>query len=277
MVKCYLINGMVEFYPDSYRLISLSDKEKSVLLHAPASRCLLLLIQNPTSVISQSIFLDEVWTKRGAHVSANTFYQNISILRKGLQSSGLGDEIIKTVSRKGLTLSSSTVITPLPENHVLDEHDRVTTENQLITHSVPPTTNTQEMPLAESIVAKKERKIKLHNIISLRSCALMALTALIIVTLWFFLAKKDHFADYTFTKELDGCLFYMNENINQQRFDALLKLTNYNSDKCQNHRYVYLTTHKLSSRASLIYCDKDMDSYGLKHCNSELLVRDYDK
>lgn len=52
------------------------------MLNSPAGRCLLLLIDRAGSIVTQQEFLDIVWQSRGMLVSSNTYYQNISILRK---------------------------------------------------------------------------------------------------------------------------------------------------------------------------------------------------
>ncbi|STQ07854.1 putative transcriptional regulatory protein [Enterobacter cloacae] len=55
--------------------------------------------------------MDIVWQRRGMMVSPNTYYQNISILRKGLKKAGFETDPIVTIPRIGLTLASDTQIT----------------------------------------------------------------------------------------------------------------------------------------------------------------------
>jgi DNA-binding winged helix-turn-helix (wHTH) protein len=70
-------------------LRDLNNHDNVIILNSPASRCLLLLIERIGSIVTQQEFLDIVWTKCGMQVSTNTFYQNISILRKGLKKRAL--------------------------------------------------------------------------------------------------------------------------------------------------------------------------------------------
>ncbi len=81
----YIINGFIEFHPAASTLRNLNDPEKCVVLNSPAGRCLLLLITRNDTIITQQEFMEIVWEKNGMLVSPNTFYQNISILRKGLK------------------------------------------------------------------------------------------------------------------------------------------------------------------------------------------------
>lgn len=113
MNNYYIINNIVRFSPLKNTLENLSDGEL-IIINSPASRCFLILLQQQGEVISQQSFLDEVWQKRGIHVSANTYYQNISILRKGLKKIGLGDDIIVTLPRIGLTLATNLKVEVLP-------------------------------------------------------------------------------------------------------------------------------------------------------------------
>lgn len=109
----YIINGTVEFHPATSTLRDLNNHDNVIILNSPASRCLLLLIERIGSIVTQQEFLDIVWTKCGMQVSTNTFYQNISILRKGLKKMGLDEELVVTISRVGLTLASGVYIKKL--------------------------------------------------------------------------------------------------------------------------------------------------------------------
>lgn len=85
MHKHYIINNIVEFHPAASTLRDINNPDRVVVLNSPAGRCLLLLIDRAGSIVTQQEFLDIVWQSRGMLVSSNTYYQNISILRKGLK------------------------------------------------------------------------------------------------------------------------------------------------------------------------------------------------
>lgn len=120
----FIINEEITFDPDKCIIRNIMHNQE-IRLNMPASRCLTLLLMNPHSVISREHFLEEVWQKNGVVVSQNTYYQNISILRKTLKQAGLRGEFIVTVPHKGLTLCQNITITHQkiretdPENDVI--------------------------------------------------------------------------------------------------------------------------------------------------------------
>lgn len=108
---CYILNGSVWFYPESHALIYNSNGKKNFLsLNTPASRCFMLLISNRYNVVSREEFIENVWKSFGRVVASNTYYQNISILRKSLFSAGLDKDIILTMPRRGLMLNKKITI-----------------------------------------------------------------------------------------------------------------------------------------------------------------------
>ncbi|KGB02328.1 hypothetical protein DR73_3622 [Enterobacteriaceae bacterium ATCC 29904] len=104
----FLINKEIIFDVNSCELRTLKPDGTKVTLNAPTARCLQLLIENGGKVVSRDDFLERVWMVRGIVVSQNTFYQNISLLRKSLKKAGLTDEIIVTVRRNGFILAPGT-------------------------------------------------------------------------------------------------------------------------------------------------------------------------
>ena len=102
---CYILNKRAWFYPELHKLIYKSEGYKQVLsLNIPASRCLMLLIENRHSVVSRDDFLEYVWKSNGRFVALNTYYQNISILRKNLRTAGFSNDAVVTIAKKGLIL-----------------------------------------------------------------------------------------------------------------------------------------------------------------------------
>lgn len=121
MNDTYKINGKIIF--NAYeKSITPSDNEGerspkgSLRINIPVSRCFSLLIENKGKVVSREEFINEVWRKNGIEVSMNTFYQNISILRRNIKQAGIHEEIIITVPKKGLTLSNSVLIEKIEEH-----------------------------------------------------------------------------------------------------------------------------------------------------------------
>ncbi|MBL5825943.1 winged helix-turn-helix domain-containing protein [Serratia fonticola] len=132
MSKSFLINNTVLYFPETHCLALRSDPTVVAHLHVPASRCLLLLIERKGEIISQREFFEKVWESNGTYVTANTFYQSISHLRKGLKTVGLTGDVIKSLSKQGMTLSAETTIVEYDESQpiLLEIPDEKTTESQ---------------------------------------------------------------------------------------------------------------------------------------------------
>lgn len=108
----YIINGEVIFSVNANELRPLVGHGETVSLNAPTARCLQLLLESQGEIVSREEFLDTVWKTRGVVVSQNTFYQNISLLRRSLAKAGLSRNIISTVRQQGFVLVSDLYITP---------------------------------------------------------------------------------------------------------------------------------------------------------------------
>lgn len=64
-------------------------------------------------------FYAEVWENQGLYVTDNTFYQNISLLRKTLRAAGIHDNIIQTVPREGIRFTGTAeVAVSIPEGEL---------------------------------------------------------------------------------------------------------------------------------------------------------------
>ncbi len=96
-----IINQEIIFNANMNELRPLAGDGECISLNAPTARCLLLLLQNCGKVISRDEF-GGCMGNTGVVVSQNTFYQNISLLRKSLVKAGLSEDIIITVRQKAL-------------------------------------------------------------------------------------------------------------------------------------------------------------------------------
>lgn len=103
----FIINDMVVYHPEQHRLTPLGSRGQETALNIPASRCLLLMLQRPGININQEEFFSEVWEKNGQYVTSNTFYQNISLIRKGFRNAGLRSPVIRTVPKVGLCFTGT--------------------------------------------------------------------------------------------------------------------------------------------------------------------------
>lgn len=114
MNNSYVINNAIKFSPADNKLFFLNGTADAITLNHPASLCFLELIRKQGEIITQQDFMNEIWHKNGKYVTANTYYQNICLLRKCLKKTGLDENTIVTVPRKGLMLPRSVEIKILP-------------------------------------------------------------------------------------------------------------------------------------------------------------------
>jgi len=122
MNNCYIIDNKVRFCPLENKLERLDKEDEAVFINSPASRCFLMLLSQQGKVVTQQTFMDEVWQKRGVFVAPNTYYQNISILRKALKKAGFDNNIVVTVPRIGLTLARNIDIKVVSAEEKAEDH-----------------------------------------------------------------------------------------------------------------------------------------------------------
>lgn len=161
-----MINHEVIFNANMNELRPLSGDGECVSLNAPTARCLLLLLQNSGKVISRDEFLAAVWEARGVVVSQNTFYQNISLLRKSLLKAGLSADIIITVRQKGFSVAPDTLIIPLSDEECENmnratltnyQHNKVT---DIIVESRDHSDDHLVIPLTENLATQGDELIE---------------------------------------------------------------------------------------------------------------------
>ncbi|HEP0296561.1 TPA: winged helix-turn-helix domain-containing protein [Klebsiella aerogenes] len=157
----FIINNEVIFDVNMSELRPVNGNGESINLNGPTARCLQLLIESNGRIISREEFLESVWKTRGVVVAQNTFYQNISLLRKSLLKAGLSQDIIVTVRQRGFILATGSLIVP-----VVKAEEEVSTcqitplikKDVTIEDSVPEINNNERQNYIEN---KRDRAFKL--------------------------------------------------------------------------------------------------------------------
>lgn len=108
-----MINDKVIYDSTKSLLYDKLDESISVNLQGPANECFIILLEKRPEIVNQNYFFYHVWEKRGLPINSNTFYQNISLIRKALKNAGLEQEIIKTIPRLGICINEETKIVEL--------------------------------------------------------------------------------------------------------------------------------------------------------------------
>lgn len=262
MHKHYIINGQVEFHPAASTLRDLNNPDRVVILNSPAGRCLLLLIERIGTIVTQQECMDIVWQRRGMLVSPNTYYQNISILRKGLKKVGFEHDPIVTIPRIGLTLASDTkiVIKEAPAQNTDDaEDDAPAVEEpaapEIVEETPAPAASTRRFWLPGALVA----------LLVLASISVLGHSQL----------RDSYFVDgYRFTKMVGECRLYYSRDIETQRDrDKALAYATPFKDQCTNYPWVYVSGYTHLPRASVIRCDRPMTEPN--RCMSDYFIEDH--
>ncbi|HDC4368454.1 TPA: winged helix-turn-helix domain-containing protein [Enterobacter cloacae] len=257
MHKYYIINGVVEFHPAASTLRDLNNPEQVVVLNSPAGRCLLLLIERAGSIVTQQECMDIVWQRRGMMVSPNTYYQNISILRKGLKKVGFETDPIVTIPRIGLTLASDTQITIKETQLPSAEPD------------APVQTVQEEVSVPQPVAPAVKRRIWLPGVL------LGLLLFISVVVISHSRAHDNYFVDgYRFTTMMGECRLYFARDIETPHDrDKALSYAAPFKDECSSYPWVYVSGYTLLPRASVIRCDRAMTEPN--RCMSDYFIQDH--
>ena len=257
MHKYYIINGVVEFHPAASTLRDLNNPEQVVVLNSPAGRCLLLLIERAGSIVTQQECMDIVWQRRGMMVSPNTYYQNISIMRKGLKKVGFETDPIVTIPRIGLTLASDTQITIKETQLPSAEPD------------APVQTVQEEVSVPQPVAPAVKRRIWLPGVL------LGLLLFISVVVISHSRAHDNYFVDgYRFTTMMGECRLYFARDIETPHDrDKALSYAAPFKDECSSYPWVYISGYTLLPRASVIRCDRAMTEPN--RCMSDYFIQDH--
>lgn len=265
----WIINDNIEFRPTKKTLTSVKDAELSVVLTAPATRCLLLLLEAYPEIVMQQEFFKKVWEEEGMLVPTNTLYQNISIVRRGLRSVGQSNEaIIVTIPRKGFQIDDDINIACHHEDEVIDDpksenSDPGAADDFIAPHKDNEKNLSRELPSAcisdarETLINKKPANkfgAKLSYILMLTLLALsLAGYGLI------FKNAPSSFSSYIQLEQEGNCHFFsesgaLDDKSNYQRFKLMLKNSGLN---CKSHPWIYFSSENSAPVLAAITCRRE--------------------
>ncbi len=270
----YIINEAVEFHPATSTLRDLHNPDIVVALNSPAGRCLLLLISRVGTIVTQQEFMDIVWKQSGMRVTSNAYYQNISVLRKGLKRIGLGEDIIVTIPRIGLTLATGTRIRKLTSEALMEvSHENVHLVNVNALKPEASGNDFSELAIGKPFVISYAKeghpqenisindKISIKAVFSRYSLMLAAIITAIAFMGWYASkAKPNFFSDYVSVKTIKGCQILLSPPLPARSYQK--EAQSYGErfiDDCQSYPWIYVTKIPHLSRTSVIRCDKPFE------------------
>lgn len=240
MANVFLLNSSVVFWPERNVLHAKSDDSKRITLSNPATRCLLLLIQQQGQVIERDYFFEHVWFINGAQVTNNTFYQNISLLRRAFKELGLNEELIVTVPKVGIRLE--------PQLDVLEQ------EIDEIVYEEPVVAETSTIKLTP----KSSNKQTLWWIVTGVICCFLA--SFVTWQMQF----DSRLSRYAPLSVGEGCHWYANPDV--LKFDKHQKFIQTSTLDCQSYPWIYLTLYPNFPRISALTCRQQYSRWQDNDC-----------
>lgn len=258
----FIINDIVIFDSVKHTLQAYPhSSDAEIKLNQPASRCLSLLIQHNGVTVKQEFFIDEVWRKKGMVVTVNTFYQNISLLRKALKESGLLVSIVITVPKKGLMFSAKAMVY---------EDDDVAFD--VVRHGVHEIPSQPENETSTKVVKLSVLK-RVGGI--LNGLLLFGIVIFIIKEAYIIFYSKGPVSTssgYEFFAMHKGCSIYTNNNAMIKKIEGLEKIEKYL--ECRNYDFVYVTFNSYSNQILVIMCQGKLYTSRKNKCYTKFIVKD---
>ncbi|MFX0567099.1 transcriptional regulator [Kosakonia cowanii] len=262
----WIINEYIEFRPVLKKLTSLKNPEVSVILTTPASRCLLLLLEASPDIVLQQDFFKKVWEEEGMLVPANTLYQNISIVRRGLRAVGDTDQkLIATIPRKGFQIDDGV--------RILKQEDIVKADNtiELPAIDVPSSDLPEKSAVSEDEDASPEpvltptfqplpgedkNRIK-KLLLPLLLILISFVTGFIVTSLiWYRHVEPAFFNTYTLTETDNGCHLHTRNDIhdNNNPYSKYKSLIMNTGLSCKSYPWVYFPLSVTSPTLTALAC-----------------------
>lgn len=292
----YIINGSVLFDCEERTLCSQEQSGPALTLNTPASRCLQLLIERVGSVVSQREFFTLIWEQNGAYVTANTFYQNITIVRKGLKAVGLSADIIKTVPKEGVKLVAEVAVyTPpeeltdtLSENFVAETPLAEPGEGALLTpgaqstdhggsytSNIGPSVNSAHYSYKLAIESRMRATTK--RLTHARKLNVWLSVGVIAFLFCLFSGYtynqlsygKHYFSEYNKIGTVNGCLLFSSYFGREKSTEEFINFFRNGNITCSPGGVVYLTINRHNLASSILVCDKNIEDKNA-YCTSNL-------
>lgn len=256
----FLINNAITYISDQHRLIPVGKRGNEVVLNVPASRCLQLLLLRPGTVISQQDFFKYAWQNQGQYVTTNTFYQNISLLRKGLATAGIKEDIVRTVPKEGLLFSGTVLILDTEQENQEEQSEK---DIELLGESGEKTTHNESK--IESPTLKKPK----NNILKIRRRLIylnpLIFAAILTSILLFFVLRdnnqvRNFYESHRKISNVNQCSIYVNKSELRLTDDGYIRFLKSKNIVCRPEQFIYITDGKRGHSKVVQRCDTTPDN-----------------
>lgn len=256
----YILSDRVMFSPAENKLTPLGPRGSEVILHAPVSRFLLLLLQRHGAIVLQDEIYREVWEKLGQRVAPNTLYQNVSLLRKALKKAGVVTLTIRTYPKAGFSFKGPIQIYEESDDLYEDDSLPVTnkTDSEVIT--APDILRTEEQAKSEGLEDNQRGQTgrQINTAVILR-----AIIILLVATLCFVMFIVPSSTDEKFTAEqeivarVNGCPVYVDRGNKKVELSKILAYLREKEVRCVEHEFLYLTKTPNQEDVMVMTCNSD--------------------
>lgn len=241
IVMLVFFDNVIAYNSQLALLYNVSQPEKKVTLYSRTNKCLVLLIEGYPDIISQNNFFENVWENDGLEITANTFYQHIAMLRRAFEEVGFDREVIITIPRRGVSISSeiSLIFNASSEKEV--------------TLSKPSTSN-PAWAKAINIFRKKSR----YRLEIITFLSLLTFLVTFFITIWLLNSNVDKntiLSQYQGIGDIGKCeifTFTSNTMLNDVKVNIIK-----NNINCNYPKKIYYSTLPFLNRTSLIACKKN--------------------
>lgn len=253
MSDIILINKKIIYNKNTATLFNTETKISTTLV-TPANNCLAIILNNGNEITEQKELFSKVWEEYGLPINQNTYYQNISLIRKAFRQMDI-DEAIVTIPRRGLTVSSFIQLEPYHENNFPDVSNGQQHPTQHLTVDEGVRTELPGIKIKEHSLFREVflAPVKVFNF-------LMPIL-IFFITLWIinvFFTNKSEMEHYTMNGKINGCNVFYNEKRTTQSWLSISRTIAKFGRSCHRSENVYFTAMQDIPRVSLIYCAGDI-------------------
>ncbi|HCL5268003.1 TPA: winged helix-turn-helix domain-containing protein [Salmonella enterica] len=269
----WIINRYIVFLPDNKKLVSLNNQEVEVVLTAPASRCLLLLLESCPDIVTQRQFYKTVWEDDGIIVPANTLYQNISIVRRGLRAVGQTEvSVVNTIPRKGFQIDKDVEITCVDsEFSIIDASQSTSDVTRNDIGNETDVSSTEKCLVVKSQPGKQEKENVLTSY-DLRTICLILLAFFFGAAggryLWNVDSTKNFYADYKLVDKDKGYNFFIKDETHNEQsdFNHFKRLLLSSGLSYKKYPWVYFPLSTTSPGLSMLACSRKYTNTSPMQC-----------
>ncbi|BDH47225.1 transcriptional regulator [Salmonella enterica subsp. enterica serovar Choleraesuis] len=270
-MSIFKLNDAIYFDSTTNKIWRKGQYEHAQLMNAASSVCFTLLLNSKGDIVLKKTVFEQVWDRYGLIATDNSYHQTVLHLRNILRQAGLDRDVIKTVPRKGLSISSALNI-------------EIITEAELQQELQSQPSQVTEAEDSEQVSAPEQGRPKPKNGImgyftSLKVCGVCILAALI-PSIWigYYYSQSNNFhmepwswEEYTPFDSTGACTIFINKGFPANNYNV--QNIAQRAGDCQRYPYVYITRYDPIKRESIISCTRPVsDKNGANDCISQYRI-----